>query len=329
MTKEDVMESVALKESFCKDAGLPITVFENPYFMDRLETLDDMYGSLELFEQFCAMIDAVEFEYEEDYFEYIQGLIKTVTADIQSMKKYEKFLGDDVEKEHKKCKKKFSRYYTIRQLYTDENDGAQFVSLRMPDADFHPMHFFAPEIFDFEKSWAEYMGGFTSKKFLQNSKYIKEAVLSNCGTARQKMYGYITMTYLLNDILDNYPNLILSTYIVDSDEILLKFGENGIGMSVDALKKYVSKHRIGKHTEFKVFKLHKIYDECKENSYGWARKDCDGDGIEFYHVNHDIYNQVVKLYRDEEITDNDLVFTYNHMLAKFLKRIEADFENIF
>lgn len=53
MIKEEVLNSIQLKKRFCKDCGLPIVVFDNPYFMERLQTLDPLFSCVEKFNRFC------------------------------------------------------------------------------------------------------------------------------------------------------------------------------------------------------------------------------------------------------------------------------------
>ena len=42
MKREDVLKSIGLKKRFCKDCNLPINLFDEPYFMQRLKTLDTL-----------------------------------------------------------------------------------------------------------------------------------------------------------------------------------------------------------------------------------------------------------------------------------------------
>ena len=39
--------SVRAKERFCKDCNIPIRLFQEPYFTDRLKLFDKFYGTLE------------------------------------------------------------------------------------------------------------------------------------------------------------------------------------------------------------------------------------------------------------------------------------------
>jgi hypothetical protein len=43
---EDMKITSKLKECFCKDMGIPIKLFEEPYFESRLKLYDSAYGTL-------------------------------------------------------------------------------------------------------------------------------------------------------------------------------------------------------------------------------------------------------------------------------------------
>ena len=53
MTKDEIMESISLKKRFCKDYNIPIAVYDNPYFMQRLTIVDKVKPCLVNFIDFC------------------------------------------------------------------------------------------------------------------------------------------------------------------------------------------------------------------------------------------------------------------------------------
>ena len=57
-----------LKGRFCKLYGIPISLYEEPYFQSRLELLDKQYGTVEKYKEFLDSI--AEFKTEQDYYEH-------------------------------------------------------------------------------------------------------------------------------------------------------------------------------------------------------------------------------------------------------------------
>jgi hypothetical protein len=59
--------SVRAKERFCKDCNIPLRLFHEPYFMDRLKLYDRFYGTLEKWNLFVEELQ--KYHCEQDYFE--------------------------------------------------------------------------------------------------------------------------------------------------------------------------------------------------------------------------------------------------------------------
>lgn len=89
MTREEVLNSIPLKKRFVKDNNLPITVFDNPYFIERLYTINIISDAEDKFDQFCK--DMELFKNEADYFQYYNELKDKVINDIKSNKAFADF----------------------------------------------------------------------------------------------------------------------------------------------------------------------------------------------------------------------------------------------
>jgi hypothetical protein len=49
--------STKLRERFCKDCNIPINIFQEPYFTDRLKLYDKFYGTLEKWDIFVKELE--------------------------------------------------------------------------------------------------------------------------------------------------------------------------------------------------------------------------------------------------------------------------------
>lgn len=97
MTREEIMNSIALKKRFCKDCNLPIVVFDNPYFYERLQTIDIMFNCVDKFEAFCAELQ--RFANEQDYFEYYNKVKNSIIDFIKAKDEYNTFINDNYQTE--------------------------------------------------------------------------------------------------------------------------------------------------------------------------------------------------------------------------------------
>lgn len=93
MTKEQVLNSIALKKRFCKNCNLPIDLFDEPYFSERLEILDFQFDCVRKFNEFCVEME--KFEDEQAYFQYYNTIKESVINMIKANSDFNKFLKDD------------------------------------------------------------------------------------------------------------------------------------------------------------------------------------------------------------------------------------------
>ena len=73
MNRNDILNSNQLKKRFVKDCNLPITLFDNPYFYERLMSLDILFDCVDKFDDFC--LELGEFNSPEEYFNYYSQLM--------------------------------------------------------------------------------------------------------------------------------------------------------------------------------------------------------------------------------------------------------------
>ena len=59
--------SASTKERFCKDCNIPLRLFQEPYFTDRLQLYDPYYGTLAKWEVFTGELSG--YSSEQDYFQ--------------------------------------------------------------------------------------------------------------------------------------------------------------------------------------------------------------------------------------------------------------------
>lgn len=304
MTRDEVMNSIALKKRFCKDCNLSIAVFDNPYFYEHLQTLDILEDCIDKFDVFCNELQ--QFANEQEYFEYYNNVKDSMIAFIKAVPEYEDFINAD-----HKCQPCASK----RNLYVEQNDGRSFVSIDMKKANFSAMRHYSKNIFDNCETWEQFVSKFTYSQHIVNSKYIRQVILGACNPKSQIRYEHYLMNIMCNHIMACLPNV--SIFSLGEDEIIIEVPSSGTGFSMRELKKVVNSCRdgIGILVRVESFELSKIDD-------GWVKSYNDDSGkVDFKCIDAEIYHQVVKHYFGKPITDNDLVFYHNGRLAKFLKEV--------
>ena len=301
MTREQVLNSVALKKRFCRDCNIPIVVYDNPYFYERLEALDTIYDGVRKFEDFC--LELRDFDSENQFFEYYNGTKDTIINQIKANPKYQDFLNQDL-------------------LHTNF-DSKAFISIDMKKANFSAMHHFSPLIFNGAETWEDFMKEFTFYPHIINSKYIRQVVLGACNPKKQIQYESYLMNVLCTHIKNELPTV--SLYSLGEDEIIISVPDGGAGFSLKQLKQVVNSccGGIGSLVRVEMFDLEKI-----DGTDGYLKVYNSPDGkVEFKCLDAEIIHQVVKHFFNQPITENDLVFHHNGALVKFLKEVPDPWQN--
>lgn len=304
MTKDEVMNSIALKKRFCKDCNLSISVFDNPYFYERLQTLNILEDCIFKFNVFCNELEW--FTDEQEYFKNYNKVKDSIIAFIKAVPEYNDFINTDY---------KYHPCVSKRNLYTEQNDGRSFISIDMKKANFSAMKYYSKNIFDNCETWEQFVSKFTLDQHIIHSKYIRQVILGACNPKCQIRYEQYLMNILCNHIISCLPDV--SIFSLGEDEIIIEVSDSNINFSLAKLNKIVSSCQdgIGLLVRVESFKLNKI-----EN--GWIKSyNDDSHKIDFKCVDAEVYHQVIKHYFGIPITENDLVFYHNGRLAKFLNEV--------
>lgn len=311
MTREEVLQFTGLKKRFCKDCNLPINLFDEPYFTQRLKALDVQFDCVKKFDTFCA--DLEKYDTEQEYFEYYNTVKDSVINMIKDNTEYMKFLNDDFADV-----RVVTKNITLgnENLYIEGNQDKTFISIDMKKANFSALRHYSPAIFKNVETWEQYIGFFTPSEHIRNSKYIRQVILGACNPKRQITYERYLMTMLYLHIKNELDGKV-SFYSLGNDEIIISVA--GTSVSAKEIKAAIATcpQKIGELVRFEMFDLQKVGD------YGWMKVIYDEpERVEFKTINADIYHQIVKHYWNMPITEDDLVFRYNGVLARFLEGVK-------
>lgn len=313
MTKEEVLNSIQLKKRFCKDCNVPITIFDNPYFYERLAALDVAFNCVEKFDWFCA--EMRQFDNEQDYFEYYNSIKDKMISDIKENQAYQHF-NTDLSGKSETALDTLRANVGKQNLYIENNDGKTFISIDMNKANFLAMNFYSKDIFGSD-TWEDYVGKYTSSLHIQSSKYIRQVVLGACNPKRQIQYEHSLMLKLYLHIKNTLNDENFAAYSIGEDEILIEADK--FRHPLDQLKEIITScpSEIGSLVRVEMFDLQKSGD------YGWLKVIYDeNQTVEFKCIDAEIIHQVVKHYYNIPITENDLVFRHNGRFARFLEEVK-------
>ena len=305
-------ESVQLRKRFCKDFNIPITVFDSPYFEERLEILDGQFNCVELYADFMEEVSA--FKTEVEYFEEYNRVKDAAITYIKQASQWDEFSTVDAPA---------LNVFPKKELYSDCNDGKIFYSIDMRRANFSTVRTLYPSLVGYKDTWEEFIGMFTDINHIKKSKYIRQVIMGACNPKKQTQWEKFLMENVAMSI--NSKLNLCKIISVSTDEILIE-SESPCSMSIEqlyALLESCISHLL-KVTKFRLKKV---------DGFGWVKQyvhpgslcDVDVNTYEFKCVEGEKFHIVTKLYDGVPLDDNDFVFYHNGLLAKYIDRSQFNF----
>lgn len=307
--------SAKAKERFCKDCNIPIKLFQEPYFTDRLILFDAFYDTLKKWNLFLEELQ--KYDCEQDYFEEYNRVKDAAINSIKNSEAYQKFNAEDMNQ----CRIPSMNHLPDKHIFKSTNDGRTFISIDMQKANFSSLQHYGncknQSMFSGASSWEEFLGIFTNNKHIINSKYIRQVILGNCNPKRHITYEKWIMYSVLH-ILNMELIALNRTVFFSNDEIVLDISD----MDESSKNAYLIRvqdvtERIAVPLKVEMFTLHKIH-----GTDGYYKKIFDGSEkgrIEFKCLDNYMMPFVARYFLGEEVTDSDKMFCYEGHLAQFVE----------
>lgn len=297
--------TTSLMRRFCKNCNMPITIFHDQYFYQRIELFDQYFGAKEKLKTFIESI--AKFDNEQDYFEHYNSVKDRAINYIKESAGYIKFNEMDMTE----ISKEIAMYkLPASDIYKVTNDGEWFISIDMKQANFYSLKHFSPDIFGNAAEWENFIGRFTTDRHIIESKYVRQVILGNCNPKRHityekylmcKLVAYLVGTISLNDIVS-----------LTNDEIVLKTCNNN-DMLLKRIKECSSKFEVlmGIPLKIEMFQLKYMGDGLgfiKLFSNGKYKLKC---------VDNDYMPMILRILQYGYVNIDDLRFSYKDAPAKF------------
>lgn len=319
-----------LKERFCKDRNLPIKIFEEPYFSDRLALFDSVYHCISDYKIF---VDAVaRFGSEQKYFEQYNALKDAVIT----------YLNDNPVMQYFTQKEDMNKYacknvgYPTHSIYKETFRNRVFISIDMKKANFTALHHYDPRIVNGMNTYEEFLGTFTDEPHFINSKYIRQVVFGNASPKRQTTYEKYLMDTVLTKFFEiadfmNEDEKKNSVVFFSTDEIVLEVPAKYIDKELKHISSRIYRaiedtvlwavaNSINVRAE--VFELKKVVGTDGYVKEFWY----DRSGYDFKCLDFLTFPFVIRKMRGEKVKETDRVFLYEGRKVKLIEDIEVSIE---
>lgn len=327
--------STKLKERFCKDCNIPLRLYQEPYFMDRLKLYDKFYGTMDKWNIFTS--ELAKYHCGQDYLEEYNHVKDQEIEYIKSSWAYKMFNAEDMNNF-----KVTHEGLPAKDIFKSTNDGRTFISIDMKKANFSALKYYGETIgysmFGNADTWEDFLCKFTSNDHILNSKYIRQVILGNCNPRKQVAYEKWIMDQVLSSLENNFMMGLLELVVFFSnDEIVFDvtgFKEKSMDVigSFSGKIRYFLKENFSVPFRVELFTLHKINgtDGYFKEIYTYSTRDgfAKEKEYEFKCLDNYMLPFVLRKFQCEEITENDKVFYHEGLLSKFIEvpKIEVNLD---
>lgn len=302
--------SEKLKERFCEDCNIPLRLYKEPYFMDRLQLYDSYYNALDKWNIFVRELD--KYKCEQDYLEEYNRVKNAAINDIKISDGYKRFNEEDMNKYTVKYKD-----LPGKDIFKTSNNGKLFISIDMRKANFSALKFYNRSIFDNADTWGKFIERYTEDKHIVNSKYIRQVILGNCNPKRQVTYEKYLMGLVLEVLIDELGYSASDIAFFSNDEIVIDMGKYEDCIRKRELIEWQIKGYFNIPFRIELFYLRKITGT--NGYYKEIVKNIIEREYEFKCLNNYTLPFVLRKFNEEEITENDKVFYHEGLLSKFIE----------
>lgn len=313
--------SAKAKERFCKDCNIPIKIFNEPYFTDRLKLYDRHFNALRKWSIFTA--ELAKYTTEQDYFEEFNKVKDDAINAIKKSAAYLAFNNEDMNQyaiQHKNLPGK--------DIYKPTFDGKTLISIDMKKANFSALMHYDKLIFfgdfDIMNTWEDFIKKFTDNKHIINSKYIRQIIMGNCNPGRHITYEKFLMDNIISQITKNLID-INDIVFFSNDEIIIDISDKTPDEQkhlYDVLYLITEDNIVPLRVE--QFTLHII--KCDNSNFkgniGYYKKIETGaktPKIDFKCIDSYMYPFILRKFNQEDVTPYDKVFYNKKFLSEFIE----------
>lgn len=304
-----------LRRRFCKECGIPINIYDEPYFSDRIALYDKVMGTMKDWNIFLEALG--NYDTEQDFYEDYKKTKEQVIYYLKNNPGFNTFCQEDMNQFTIR-----NNTYTSRDVYKDPNIGLWFFSIDMVKANYTALRFYDPSIFNHTDTWEEFLSQFTENQHFIESKYMRQVILGALSPGRQTTYEKYLMDQIVTRLAEEYgeqiecftnDEIVIRIDSVSEPEsikrIMIPFMESGIKLRGTLFQ-------LEKNIGLSGYTLN-IYESLDEDMF-IGNKSREADLIKFKGLTAMDYPYRLRNLYGEELTENDKVFSFNGRLAKYI-----------
>ena len=308
----ELRSSIEVRKKFVEEFEIPIDVFEDPYFSQRLITLNQLYNCRKLWDMFIQEVSSFEsfddyirfYEFEAAAWKnYFKDAESYITNDLiqNSIKNDMIYLPDD------------------ENVLTWQDHGKMFIRFSFKDNGYAMMHKMLPEKFTCE-TWADMLDDGHHPEHL---KYSKEFM-------KRAFFGFrfrgIQLRYIIFGMIRERMNRLTASRFryQTMDELVFQITgiveRSDINRILDDIP-----NQFGETVDVDIIQVQAIGHKAE---YGFLAESMLSGNVEIIGCDNKFINQIMLYMKRDLFSADDLIFNADGHLAKFLNPIENPFTYI-
>lgn len=295
----------SLKKRFCKDYCIPIKIYDEPYFTNRLQLLEPYYGSYTKYQNLVEL--ASKINSEDDFFLISEQVKEDIVANIRSTNGFKKF-----DKENPNNFRITNQGFNTLDLYDKKNDGLYFISIDLIKANFVALRHYDTEILSGIDNYENFIEKFTKEKYFIHSKCMRQVIFGNLNPKLQSVYEKYLMDKILTNILKIFPASKIYCFL--TDEIVVRTTKANMQKDYALLKTLIEdlqNENINARVDlFQLLSLGGVN--------GFIKKHVNDNKIDFKCIDSLYLPYVIKKINNERVQEEDLMFYHDNILVKMV-----------
>ena len=304
------MDNVAKNMRFAKDYNLPINLFSDEMFgyyrtlyKDFWPTTAEQQMEREIEE--CGSIDNWLVNYSK-----LRGKIINT---IEESDEYKDFNSRNLD-EYTLRNKNFQE----RNLYTQETDGKTFLSIDLKKANFQALKYVGVIK---DNTYEDFIKRMVGSDYFANSKYLRQVIFGKLNPKKQiKIERYLLCKIFLTL---QYPFDGLQFFSLGADELVYEYNNDNLSpknllFQCESIENFI-KAALGLDTTVEPVKISRfpVIDSRGKIIDAFVRANIITGEEKLKKVSATFYPQVYKLWKGEDINENDRRFSYQGQIATF------------
>lgn len=298
-------ELMQLRRDFCKDYSMPITVFEDPYFGYFLNLYEDVLGSRTKYDRFYKLVSELGYQ---PYRALVSGLKTRVIDHVKENTAYVAFNAMDMDAykiEKREYKQDSVTFYSI------DHCDRKWISVDLVTANFNALRSVDPEIVDGCDTYGEFVSRFNESDVELDLKPLRQVIFGNLNPKRQQVVQKYLLHNLMTAFSDAFPDVVF--HGTTADEFVVDYSEDRLKWLNENIVRFDDEHKTRYRTE--VFELFKLGEPSE---LGFYEKFEDGS-VKLVSTSKIYFAQAYKYLKGADVVEEDLYFTHENRVAKFLK----------